>query len=82
MARVNFPANFRVFEADPAAGYPITGLTWMMVYKQYDPQKSAAIKEFVRWVLTDGQNLNGQLEYTRISPAVTRRVLAEVNKIR
>ena len=78
LSKVTFPANFRVFEGNPQSGYPITGLTWMMVYKQYTPEKSAAMKKWVEWVLTDGQALNNGLDYTSIPSATATRALQAV----
>ena len=82
LAGVTFPANFRVFEGNPSDGYPITGLTWMMVYKQYDGEKSAAMKKWLRWVLTDGQQINSSLDYTRIPEATVQKVLSKVDEIK
>jgi phosphate transport system substrate-binding protein len=76
LATITFPENFRVFEGNPSDGYPITGLTWMMIYRQYSSkEKSDAVKKWVDWVLTDGQNLNGApgLEFARIPQAVADR---------
>jgi phosphate transport system substrate-binding protein len=74
LATVKYPENFRVFEGDPTAGYPITGLTWLMVYKKYsDPAKAEAVKKMVDWILTEGQNLNDDLDYTRIPNSVAER---------
>ncbi|KAM3101993.1 phosphate ABC transporter substrate-binding protein PstS [Phormidesmis sp. 146-12] len=81
MATITFPDNFRVFEGDPSEGYPITGLTWMMVYRQYDSKEKAdAIKKWIDWVLTDGQNINGdpKLEFARIPQAVADRARQKV----
>jgi len=79
LSGVTFPANFRVFEGDPADGYPIVGLTWLMVYKQYSPAKAAAVKKLVQWILTKGQALNGSLEYTTIPKSVAQRAIKAVN---
>lgn len=80
LSTVKFPDNFRVFEGDPTEGYPIAGLTWMMVYKQYGtPEEAAAVKKWVNWILTEGQDLNDDLDYTRIPSDVTKRVLDVVN---
>ncbi|WP_445634292.1 phosphate ABC transporter substrate-binding protein PstS [Nostoc sp. DSM 114161] len=80
LATVNFPNNYRVFVGDPAQGYPIVGLTWIMVYKQYaDASKSDAIKKWVNWVLKDGQQYNDDLNYTKIPSDVANRVLQTVN---
>jgi phosphate transport system substrate-binding protein len=79
LSTVKFPDNFRVFEGDPSEGYPITGLTWIMVYRQYDSkEKSDAVKQWVEYVLTEGQNLNSQLGFTRIPNDVAQRALQQV----
>lgn len=80
LATINFDSEFRATEADPAEGYPISGITWLMLYKQYEPEKAAAIKKLVQWMLTDGQALNANLNYTRIPPAVASRAIQAVNK--
>ncbi|MFM8309519.1 MAG: phosphate ABC transporter substrate-binding protein PstS, partial [Microcystis aeruginosa] len=40
------------------------------------------IKRLLTWILTTGQGINNQLEFTRIPQSVTQKVLAEVNKIK
>lgn len=82
LSNIQFPSNFRVFEGNPSRGYPIVGLTWMMVYKQYPNKEEAeAVKKWLRWVLTDGQNLNASKDFARIDSSVTQRALQEVEKI-
>jgi phosphate transport system substrate-binding protein len=80
LASVNFPDNYRVFVGDPSQGYPIVGLTWIMVYKQYaNAAKSDAIKKWINWVLKDGQQYNDDLNYTKIPSEIANRVLQTVN---
>jgi phosphate transport system substrate-binding protein len=80
LATVSFPANYRVFVGDPGQGYPIVGLTWMMVYKQYpNAAKANAVKKWINWVLKDGQQYNDDLNYTKIPSDVVNRVLQTVN---
>ncbi|TAE58496.1 MAG: phosphate ABC transporter substrate-binding protein PstS [Nostocales cyanobacterium] len=80
LASVNFPDNYRVFVNDPSTGYPIVGLTWMMIYKNYpDAAKANAVKQWINWVLKDGQQFNDDLGYTRIPSSVVNRVLQTVN---
>jgi len=80
LSTVTFPQNFRVFVSDPDTGYPIVGLTWIMIYKHYpNAAKGAAAKQWVNWILTDGQKLNEGLNYTRIPSAVATQVLQAVN---
>jgi phosphate transport system substrate-binding protein len=80
LSNVRFPDNYRVFVGDPDQGYPIVGLTWIMVYKNYpNAAKADAVKKFVNWVLTDGQKINDDLNYTSIPAGVVNRVLNTVN---
>ncbi|BAZ88670.1 phosphate ABC transporter periplasmic phosphate-binding protein [Raphidiopsis curvata NIES-932] len=80
LSTVTFPANYRVFVGDPAQGYPIVGLTWMMIYQRYsNPSKADAIKKWINWVLKDGQQFNDDLNYTKIPQDVVNRVLQTVN---
>ncbi len=80
LSTVQFPENNRVFVGDPDDGYPIAGLTWLMVYKQYDsPEKAAAMKKFVNWILGSGQDINASLDYVRIPSKEAKRVLDVVN---
>ncbi|MBD2294837.1 phosphate ABC transporter substrate-binding protein PstS [Anabaena sphaerica FACHB-251] len=80
LSTVTFPDNYRVFVGDPGQGYPIVGLTWMMVYKQYaNPSKANAVKQWINWVLKDGQQYNDDLNYTKIPSDVVNRVLQTVN---
>ncbi|MGH8001309.1 MAG: phosphate ABC transporter substrate-binding protein PstS [Brasilonema sp.] len=83
LSNVNFPANYRVFVDDPGQGYPIVGLTWLLVYKSYpNAAKGTAVKNFVNWVLTDGQQINDDLNYTRIPAPVAQKVIQTVNSIK
>jgi len=69
------------FNPDPAEGYPITGLTWLIVYQRYDdPQKARAIRDIVDWILTEGQKLNLDLNYAPIPDAVAQQVRDQVRR--
>lgn len=83
LSAVEFDPDFRVNFSrlgNPTDGYPITGLTWIMVYKNYQqPGEAAAVKRMVEWMLTEGQELNDDLGYTRIPQNVAQRVIQAVN---
>jgi phosphate transport system substrate-binding protein len=83
ISSLTFPDNFRVFEGKPSKGYPIAGLTWMMVYKSYDkPETAKDVKTWMKWVLTDGQNINATKDFAKIDSAVAQRALSEIEKIK
>lgn len=51
--------------------YPICSFTYLLIPKKIpDPQKEKAIKGFLQWMMTDGQNLVEPLNYARLPKAV------------
>lgn len=47
--------------------YPIAGLTFLLIPKQgKDVAKQNTLKEFVQYILTDGQNSADQLDYSKL----------------
>lgn len=83
MKGVTFNQDFTANVDDPAQGYPIVGITWLLVKTDYsDAKKAAELKRLLKWVLTSGQAINNQLEYTKIPATVTQRALAAVEKIK
>src|SRR6202521_6303870 len=60
------PDDFRVSITDPPGktAYPIASFTWLLIPERFsDAAKRDAIKGFVKWMLTDGQNYTEQLSY-------------------
>jgi phosphate transport system substrate-binding protein len=78
------PSNLRVFFPDPAGSdsYPIVTYTWLLLYKQYGPDKLAAIKDFVQWGLTDGQQYLEPLGYIRLSPQAESLATSALKEIK
>jgi phosphate transport system substrate-binding protein len=55
------------------------GLTWLLIPKvQKSPAKAQAIKTMVKWILTTGQQLNDDLNYTSIPSSVANRAIEAV----
>ncbi len=72
---VTMPADFRKVAVNTAnpAGYPITGFTFILVYR--DGTKPA-VKELLRWCLTDGQAEAAGLYYAPLPDNIRARALA------
>lgn len=63
-------------------GYPIAGATWVLAYTcGYDQAKADALKAFLRWSLTDGDEIAQQLHYAPIGDALQAKALANVDRI-
>lgn len=64
------------------ASYPIAAQTWIIVYKtQTDKAKGAATKEFLRYVLTDGQKLAKDVNFAALPKALADKALAQLDSI-
>jgi len=71
----NMPEDLRVSitNADGKDSYPISGFTWLLIYKNMkDKQKTEAIKNFLKWAITDGQNYAKGLYYSPIPKEVVK----------
>jgi phosphate transport system substrate-binding protein len=74
--------TFSAVNAKGDAAYPITCQTWIIVYaKQTDKAKAAALKEYLRFMLTDGQQLLPGLDFAPLPKSLADRAIAQVDKI-
>jgi phosphate transport system substrate-binding protein len=65
----NIPADFRVSitNAPGAKVYPISSFTWLLIPAQIqDATKREAIKDFLKWMLTEGQKYDEGLTYAQL----------------
>jgi phosphate transport system substrate-binding protein len=77
----DLPENLRLFIADPAGpgSYPIATFSWLLLYASAgDAATRAAVADFVRYGLTDGQALAAELGYIPLPAAVVERSLTAV----
>jgi phosphate transport system substrate-binding protein len=78
------PENLRVFFPDPDVedSYPIVTYSWLLLYKQYeDSHKAAALKNYIRWCLIDGQEFNESPGFVRLPARVVSRAVHAVESI-
>jgi len=64
LAAVQKDITAPISNAPGAKAYPISGFTYIMVYKTApNPEKGAAVKEFLKWAMTQGQKDAAALDY-------------------
>jgi phosphate transport system substrate-binding protein len=83
-AAANIPANLRLFIPDPpgADSYPIVTLTWLLLYDSYpNPAKADALKQAIRWGLTEGQADAEALGYIPLPAVVVAKAKAALDSI-
>lgn len=69
----DMPEDFRVSitNAPGAKSYPISSFTWLLIPAQIsDAAKRDAIKDFLKWMLADGQKFNEGLSYAQLPKTV------------
>lgn len=80
----NMPDDFRVSitNAPGAEAYPISSFTWLLIPDKIpDPAKREAIKGFLKWMATEGQNYNEGLSYARLPNPVEAKELKAISLI-
>jgi phosphate transport system substrate-binding protein len=78
------PEDFRVSitNAPGKTAYPISSFTWLLVpEKIQDAAKRDAIKGFLKWMITDGQNDVEALSYAKLPKEVVEKEMKAISKI-
>jgi len=83
-AAKTMPDDFRVSITNPAGkkAYPIASFTWLLIPEKFsDAAKRDAIKGFLKWMLTDGQNYAETLSYARLPKEVIAKEKIALAKV-
>jgi len=87
-AEQRIPADTRVMLTNTPErfGYPICGLTWVLIYKEqkYDSRTLDQAKETVKlvnWMLTTGQQYAPELHYVPLPPAIAKKAQAVLKTV-
>ena len=78
------PDDFRVSitNAPGKAAYPISSFTWLLIPEKFsDAAKRDALKGFLKWALSDGQNYAEQLSYAKLPKEVIAKETKALSKI-
>jgi len=78
------PKDYRVsiVDADGDGAYPISTYTWLLVYEKNGGSAGQTLKEFLRWMLDDGQKLAPELGYAPLPEPVKSMVGKTIETIR
>ena len=77
------PEDFRVSitDADGRESYPISGFTYLLVYKAMPKDKGSALVQFLNWAMKTGQGQASALSYAPLPPALVKKVEAKIKTI-
>jgi phosphate transport system substrate-binding protein len=83
-AAKEMPDDFRVSitNAPGKTAYPISSFTWLLIPQKFqDAGKRDAIKGFLKWMLSDGQNSVETLSYAKLPKEVVEKEKKAINNI-
>jgi phosphate transport system substrate-binding protein len=75
-ANITIPPDSKVSltNTEAADGYPISGFSWVLIYKEQkygdrSADRATKLLKLISWVIHDGQQYSGALNYAPLSPA-------------
>ncbi|MEO8267584.1 MAG: phosphate ABC transporter substrate-binding protein PstS [Ilumatobacteraceae bacterium] len=81
-AKINDDLTYFLGWADGDAAYPIAAQTWIIAYtKQADPAKAEALRGFLTYLLTDGQEAATAIDYAPLPAALQAKAMLNIAKI-
>ena len=83
-AAKEIPDDFRVSitNAPGKNAYPISSFTWLLIPQKFqDAGKREAVKGFLKWMLTDGQNYAESLSYAKLPKEIVEKEKKAINSI-
>ena len=83
-AAQNMPDDFRVSitNAQGEKAYPISSFTWLLIPAKFsDTTKLKVTKDFLQWMLTDGQKMTEALAYAPLPKEVVAKEQQALTKI-
>jgi phosphate transport system substrate-binding protein len=84
LANAKLSADLVGWNSDPAEpeSYPIATYTWLILYQHYDDaQELDALRDFVHYATSEGQNLAPALGYIPLPEPVRKQVVEAVDKL-
>ena len=83
-AAKTMPDDFRVSitDAPGKTAYPISSFTWLLIPQKFsDAAKRDALRDFIKWMLADGQNEVEALSYAKLPKEVVTKELKALNNV-
>ncbi len=83
-AAKSMPDDFRVSitNADGKTAYPIASFTWLLIPSKFsDATKRDVVKDFLKWMMTDGQNSCEALSYAKLPKEVIAKEMKAIANI-
>jgi phosphate transport system substrate-binding protein len=80
-ATVKDDLTYDPLNAAGADAYPITAPTYLLLKPTYDANKANLVKDYVRYVLTDGQAIAKDVNFAALPSSLQQKALAQLDKV-
>jgi phosphate transport system substrate-binding protein len=81
-ATVKDDLTYDPLDAAGAESYPITSPTYILARTTYsDAKKGQALKAYLNWLLTDGQQYAKDVNFSKLPTALQQKAIAQIQKI-
>jgi phosphate transport system substrate-binding protein len=81
-ATINADLSYDPLWADGDTAYPITAPTWIIAYENQSKETGDTLKAFLRYMLTDGQEMAPSIDYAPLDKALADKALAQIDKLK
>src|SRR6202163_80471 len=76
------PTQFSIVDAPGKTSAPITGYSWLMLYKdQADKTKGTALVDLFDWLVTEGQQYAVNVHYSTLPASIVRQDIAALKTV-
>jgi phosphate transport system substrate-binding protein len=76
------PSQFSIVDAPGKTSAPITGYSWLMLYKdQADKPKGTALVDLLDWLVTDGQQYAVNVHYAKLPANIVRQDISALKTV-
>jgi phosphate transport system substrate-binding protein len=73
--------TYSLTDADAEDAYPISGITYALLYKKQPAKKGRALVEFLKWATADGQQYTAGLDYAPLPPELGKKVADRLGQV-
>lgn len=78
LATVPADLRFPLTKVKGAGAYPISAAVWMVFYAKQPPRKAEGLRDFLIWVLHDGQAQAAEMHYARLGDSLVKKAEARL----
>ncbi len=73
--------TYSLTDADGAKSYPISGISYGIIFAKLPKDKGPALVEFLKWATTDGQKFAKELDYAPLPEELSKKIQEKLGQV-